>query len=55
MEASESSLAGQVAAEWVAGDEASRTVSLHALRRFDIAILQHEYGIYPGEDGGDVV
>lgn len=55
MEPSELSLAGQVAAEWVGGDEASRLASLQALRRFDIAILQHEYGIYPGEDGADVV
>ncbi|GAA0706932.1 hypothetical protein GCM10010199_01070 [Dactylosporangium roseum] len=26
-----------------------------ALDRFDTVIVQHEYGIYPGPDGGDVV
>jgi len=45
----------EVAAEWIAGDEASRTRALGALGRFDVAIVQHEYGIYPGVDGEDVV
>lgn len=45
----------EVVAEWIAGDAASRTRAMNALRGFDVAILQHEYGIYPGADGEDVV
>jgi polysaccharide biosynthesis protein PslF len=45
----------EVAAEWLAGDEASRARALHALHDFDVAVLQHEYGIYPGPDGEGVV
>ena len=55
MEPPEEPLGDQVAAEWIAGDEVSRLTALQALRRFDIAILQHEYGIYPGADGCEVV
>jgi glycosyltransferase involved in cell wall biosynthesis len=45
----------EVAAEWLAGDAASRARALHALNDFDVAVLQHEYGIYPGAEGEDVV
>ena len=45
----------EVAAEWVFGDEGSRARSLLAMRAFDVAVLQHEFGIYPGADGEDVV
>ncbi len=45
----------EVAAEWVFGDAGSRARSLLAMRVFDVAVLQHEYGIYPGTDGEDVV
>jgi glycosyltransferase involved in cell wall biosynthesis len=45
----------EVVAEWVATDPTSRSKALNALREFDVAILQHEYGIYPGADGEEVV
>jgi glycosyltransferase involved in cell wall biosynthesis len=45
----------EVVADWLAGDDASRVRALHALADFDVAILQHEFGIYPGPDGEDVV
>jgi glycosyltransferase involved in cell wall biosynthesis len=45
----------EVVAEWVFGDPASRERSLSALRAFDVAIIQHEYGIYPGRDGEGLV
>lgn len=45
----------EVVAEWVATDPASRGRALEVLRGFDVAVLQHEFGIYPGRDGEDVV
>ncbi len=45
----------EVVAEWVAPDPASRDRALAVMRGYDVAILQHEYGIYPGADGEDVV
>ena len=29
--------------------------AIHAMRAFDVAVLQHEYGIYPGPDGEELV
>ena len=45
----------EVVAEWLWGDRPSRGDALQALASFDVAIVQHEYGIYPGDDGQDVV
>jgi polysaccharide biosynthesis protein PslF len=45
----------EVAAEWMFGDAASRERSLAAMRACDVAVLQHEFGIYPGLDGEEVV
>jgi glycosyltransferase involved in cell wall biosynthesis len=45
----------EVVAEWVATEPATRQRAMDALRGFDVAVLQHEYGIYPGPDGEDVV
>lgn len=45
----------EVVAEWLFGDTASKRQSLIAMRGFDVAVLQHEYGIYPGTDGEEVV
>jgi polysaccharide biosynthesis protein PslF len=45
----------EVVAEWVATDPASRDRSLATMRNYDVAIVQHEYGIYPGDDGEDVI
>ena len=42
-------------AEWIASDPASRDKALAVMRSYDVAILQHEYGIYPGPDGEEVV
>ncbi|MEP7060617.1 MAG: glycosyltransferase [Actinomycetota bacterium] len=55
MEAPEPPRRHEVAAEWVFDDEASRVRSLAAMRQFDVAVFQHEFGIYPGLDGEDVV
>jgi polysaccharide biosynthesis protein PslF len=44
-----------VVAEWSFDQPGSRGGAIEALRGFDVAIMQHEYGIYPGRDGADVV
>ena len=44
-----------VAAELVRGDSASVDATVRALSEFDIVIVQHEYGIYGGVDGGEIL
>ncbi len=44
-----------VVAELVAGDPASRGRSVAALAACDVVIVQHEFGIYGGPDGDEVV
>lgn len=41
--------------ELIAGDAVSLGASLDALEECDVAIVQHEYGIYGGRDGDEVV
>ena len=45
----------EVVAEWYWGDRVARNAALAEMKAYDIAILQHEYGSYGGEDGEDVV
>jgi glycosyltransferase involved in cell wall biosynthesis len=40
---------------WLAGTAAGWRAAAAALNAFDVAIVQHEYGIYPGPDGGDIL
>lgn len=40
---------------WPAGSVAGWRDAAAALNRFDVTIVQHEYGIYPGPDGADVL
>jgi glycosyltransferase involved in cell wall biosynthesis len=40
---------------WPAGSVAGWRDAASALNRFDVAVVQHEYGIYPGPDGQDVL
>ncbi|GAA2881045.1 glycosyl transferase family 1 [Actinoplanes cyaneus] len=40
---------------WTAGTPAGWRDSAEALNMFDVAVVQHEYGIYPGRDGGEVL
>ena len=44
-----------VVAELVAGQPVSLRQAAHALSRCDVAIVQHEYGIYGGADGEEVL
>ncbi|HEX5997220.1 MAG TPA: glycosyltransferase [Jiangellales bacterium] len=40
---------------WTARSAGGWRDAAEALNRFDIAVIQHEYGIYPGPDGQDVL
>ena len=44
-----------VATELRAGDGPSIARATRALNSFDVALIQHEYGLYGGSDGDDVV
>src|SRR3954468_13803291 len=40
---------------WTATTPVGWRDSAEVLNTFDVAIVQHEYGIYPGRDGGEVL
>lgn len=40
---------------WAAATPVGWRDSAAVLNTFDVAVVQHEYGIYPGRDGGDVL
>jgi glycosyltransferase involved in cell wall biosynthesis len=40
---------------WTAGEPTGWRDSAEVLNTFDVAVVQHEYGIYPGRDGGEVL
>jgi glycosyltransferase involved in cell wall biosynthesis len=44
-----------VAHTWPAADPSGWREAADALNVYDVAIIQHEYGIYPGADGADVL
>jgi glycosyltransferase involved in cell wall biosynthesis len=46
---------GEVVHDLVAGSAASASAAAAVLNSFDIAIVQHEYGIYGGPDGQEVI
>jgi glycosyltransferase involved in cell wall biosynthesis len=41
--------------QWVAGEHGGQARAAHALNRHDVALVQHEYGIFGGRDGADVL
>ncbi|MDT4994439.1 MAG: polysaccharide biosynthesis protein PslF [Actinoplanes sp.] len=47
--------APQVVHTWRTGALGGWVAATNALNRFDVAILQHEYGIYPGDAGAEVL
>jgi glycosyltransferase involved in cell wall biosynthesis len=47
--------AGEVVHDLVAGSPASASAAAAVLNSFDVVIVQHEYGIYGGPDGQDVI
>jgi polysaccharide biosynthesis protein PslF len=46
---------GEVVAQLVAGDSASLRQAAEHLSQCDVAIVQHEYGVYGGADGSEVL
>ena len=46
---------GEVVAQLVAGDAASLRRAAEHLNQCDVAIVQHEYGVYGGADGSEVL
>jgi glycosyltransferase involved in cell wall biosynthesis len=55
LEHDEAELSAEVVAHWVAGDSTSLARAREALTTYDAVLLQHEYGIYPGADGEEVL
>ena len=47
--------APEVVAEWVRGSQRSLAEAVDALDRFDAVIVQHEFGLFPGADGEDIL
>ena len=47
--------APDVIGEWVRGSEASLSAVIDALDGYDAVIVQHEFGLFGGEDGDDVL
>lgn len=47
--------APQIVATVEAGNSTSMARAVHALNRMDLAIIQHEFGIYGGNDGEEVL
>ncbi|MHB1526070.1 MAG: glycosyltransferase [Candidatus Dormibacteria bacterium] len=45
----------EVVAHLVNGSRASTTAAVHTLNSYDAVVVQHEYGIYGGLDGADVL
>lgn len=45
----------EVVHTWTAATPAGWRDSAEVLNTFDVAVVQHEYGIYPGRDGGEVL
>ena len=45
----------EVVSELVSGSPASRIAAVAALDEFDVVVVQHEFGIFGGEDGSEIV
>ncbi|MFL6160758.1 MAG: glycosyltransferase [Jatrophihabitantaceae bacterium] len=48
-------VAGEVVADIVAGDAAGAASAMSSLNDCDVVIMQHEFGVYGGADGQDVL
>ena len=46
---------GEVVDEWVTGDFSSLSASIGTMSRYDAVVLQHEYGLFGGPDGEEVL
>ncbi|MBA2415540.1 MAG: glycosyltransferase [Geodermatophilaceae bacterium] len=55
VDAHETSGPGDVRHQWVRGEAGGSAAAAAALNTYDVAIIQHEYGIFGGRDGADVL
>ncbi|MDQ1583835.1 MAG: polysaccharide biosynthesis protein PslF [Microbacteriaceae bacterium] len=55
LDAREPSAFPEVAHQWVREEAGGSQAAAAALNAHDVAIIQHEYGIFAGHDGGDVL
>lgn len=55
LDRSESWPADEVVEQWVVGDASSLKRSQRVLNSHDVVLLQHEYGLFGGRDGEDVL
>ena len=55
VDAADEGLPDEVVHQWVRGSAGGEFAATAALNQFDVAIVQHEYGIYGGQDGLDVL
>jgi len=46
---------GEVVVQWIVGDRASLSRAVAAIESSDAVVLQHEYGLFGGPDGQDVL
>ena len=55
MDHAEADTHGEVVAQWITGDRASLSRAVTAIESSDVVVLQHEYGLFGGPDGQDVL
>ena len=55
LDVAESETRDEVGAQWIARDRGSLARAVRATETADVVILQHEYGLFSGPDGADVL
>ncbi len=55
VDAREAASNSEVCHQWLRGEPGGSAAAAAALNRYDVAIIQHEYGIFGGRDGADVL
>jgi glycosyltransferase involved in cell wall biosynthesis len=55
MDRAEADVHEEVVAQWITGDRASLSRAVAAIESSDAVVLQHEYGLFGGPDGQDVL
>lgn len=49
------SLGPEVVGQWTSGSVQSRVDTARIINSFDVLMLQHEFGIFPGDNGADIL
>ena len=55
MDRAEADVHEEVVAQWITGDRASLSRAVASIESSDAVVLQHEYGLFGGSDGQDVL